>query len=211
MDRQPRRTLAEVAADPVLVARFRSPAVELVDGVERRQPPPSAAVVRVAVAVAAAFDDHVFGLRVGVRDAVAAPPVDLLRPEVSLARPGAPSAGRLAPASVALAVLVVERATEAADRLPRYAAAGVEEVWVLDVDAWTGVTYADPQAGRYRRRELLLPGETCAPRSLPWARVVALPRRSVAQASSSSDTSNVSPSTSITSPATTRRFRRVSS
>ena len=221
----PRRTTDEIAASPSLAARFRSPALELLDGREYRQPLPSATVVAAVVALASAFDAEPYGLRVGVREQVIAPPRDLLRPEVSLLHAGAP---RCAPAAtpaalVALAVLVVERSDDAHERLVRYAASGLAEVWVLALEDGVGAAYGAPVDRRFRRRSLLLPGEPYAPEALPWARVVPLrPRRerdeaahapqpsSASSPSSSSSISKRSPSTSMTSPGATRRFRRVS-
>jgi hypothetical protein len=221
-----RLTLDDIAASPRLAARFRSPALELLDGREHRHPLPSAAQVAAVVRLASAFDRDAYGLRVGVRERVAAPPYDLLRPDVALLRPGAPRCGAAAtPAAlVALAVLAVERVDDALERLLRYAAAGIVEAWVLAVEEGVGAAYAAPSAGRYRRRSLLLPGEPCAPETLPWARVVPLARASASTAvmpqpssstgapaeSVSSAISKVSPPTSMTSPGTTRRLRRVS-
>jgi len=217
MTTAPYHSLADVAADPHLAARFRSSAVELIDGRELRQALPSTAVVAAAVGIAAAFDAHVFGLRVGVREPVAAPPADLLRPEISLMRPGAASvAGSWLPADrVALAVLVVDQAAHAQSRLRRYALAGVAEVWVVAVLEGAAAAYREARAGLYRRRELLLPGEECAPEAMPWASVVPLPERgaqspSPLPASSLASISNASPANSITSPGPTRRLRRVS-
>ena len=222
-----RLTLDDIAASPRLGRRFRSPALELLDGRECRHPLPSAAQVAAVVRLASAFDRDAYGLRVGVRERVAVPPYDLLRPDVSLLRAGAPRCGPAAtPAAlVALAVLAVERVDDVQVRLLRYAAAGLAEVWVLAVEEGIGVAYAAPSAGRYRRRSLLLPGEPCAPEALPWAQVIALDRPAAALTSqdsgpagvvtsaavpSSSAISKVSPATSITSPDTSRRLRRVS-
>lgn len=226
-----RLTLDQIAASPLLTARFRSSAVELLEGREQRRALPSPALVAAVVRLAAAFDRDAYGLRVTVREAVAAPPHDLLRPDIGLLRPRAP---RCAPAAtpaahLALAVLAAAHADEVGERLRRYALAGIAEVWVLSVVEALGVAYADPSAGRYRRRWLLLPGEPCAPEALPWARVVPLLRDDAAtatprragdlatagaapqpSASSSSSISKRSPATSITSPGTSRRLRRVS-
>ncbi len=173
-----RITFDDLYANPELAARFRSPAVELLDGQMVRQPLPSAAVVAAVVRLAATFDEHAYGVRVGVRDAVASAPCDLLRPEVSLMRPGVLPFARPAPPATGLllAVLVVDRLELAQERLRRCAVAGVPETWLLALDDGSGVAYGDPQAGRYRRRELLLPGEPCAPREADWLRVVPLLR-----------------------------------
>ena len=173
-----RITFDDLYANPELAARFRSPAVELLDGQMVRQPLPSAAVVAAVVRLAATFDEQAYGVRVGVRDAVASAPCDLLRPEVSLTRPGVLPFVRPAPPATGLllAVLVVDRLELAQERLRRCAAAGVQETWLLALDEASGVAYGDPQAGRYRRRELLLPGEPCAPREAHWLQVVPLTR-----------------------------------
>lgn len=174
-----RITLDDLLRRPDLAARLRSPAMELLDGELVRQPLPSAAVVRNVVEVAASFDQRALSLRVGVRDPVAAPPADVLRPEVSLARPGETAFARPAPPAhrLVLAVLVCDRSDLAYLRLCRCAAAGVPEVWVLAVEASDGAAYTDPVEGRYRRRELVLPGEPRSPRAAPWLQVVPLPPR----------------------------------
>ncbi len=210
-----RITFDDLAASDDLAAQFRSPAVELLDGRMVRQPLPSAAVVAAVVRLASALDERATGLRVGVRDAVAAPPSDLLRPEVSVARPMASYARWPAPPAhvLALAVLVVDDEDDVSERLRRYALAGVREVWVLEAAAATGTRYAAPHGVRYTRRDLLLPGEPCAPDDVPWLHVVPVPRTrviTVPDQPSSSSISNDSPSTSITSPGTSRRLRRVS-
>ena len=210
-----RITFDDIHDNADLAAQFRSPAVELLDGRMVRQALPSAAVVAAVVRIASAFDEHAAGLRIGVRDAVAAPPSDLLRPEVSVARPTASYARWPAPPAhaLALAVLVVDGLDDVPERLRRYALAGVREVWVVEAPAATGTLYAAPQGGRYTRRELLLPGEPCAPDDVPWLQVVPVPRARAVTAPdqpSSSSISNDSPSTSITSPGTSRRLRRVS-
>ncbi len=174
-----RFTLADLHADPALAARLRSPAAELLDGEVVVQPLPSAAVVAAVVQLASSLDERAVGLRVGVRAAVAAWPRDLLRPEVSVSLPGVPTCVRPAPpaTSLALAVLVVEHVDVAQARLRRYALAGIPETWVLAPTDGIGAAYRDAQAGRYRRRELLLPGEPCAPREAPWLQVIPLLRR----------------------------------
>ncbi len=180
-----RITFDDLYANPELAARFRSPAVELLDGRMVRQPLPSAAVVAAVVRLAASFDEQAYGVRVGVREAVASAPCDLLRPEVSLMRPGVLPFVRPAPPATGLllAVLVVDRLAPAQERLRRCAVAGVAETWLLALDEASGAAFSDPQAGRYRRRELLLPGEPCAPREADWLRVVALPRETPAAGS----------------------------
>lgn len=217
LDRMPtaRITFDDIKDSADLAAQFRSPAVELLDGRMVRHGLPSAAVVAAVVRLASAFDAHGASLRVGVRDAVAAPPSDLLRPEVSLARSTAAYARWLGPpaAALALAVLVVDGVEVVSERLRRYALAGVREVWVVDAPAATATRYAAPHGGRYTRRELLLPGEPCAPDAVPWLQVVPVPRERAAAAldqASSRSISNDSPSTSITSPGASRRLRRVS-
>lgn len=219
-----RLTLDDINASPELTARFRSPAVELLDGRVQHQPLPAAAQVECVVRIASAFDHDAYGLRVGVRESVAAPPHDLLRPELLLLHPGAT---RCAPAPtpaafVALVLLAVDHVDAAQERLSRYAVAGVSEVWVVAIEDWVAAAYSAPSAGRYRRRSLLLPGEPCAPDALPWARVVVLPRTrpsaqaasaarlQPASAASSSSISKRSPATSMTSPGASRRLRRVS-
>ncbi len=171
---RPRVPLRELVENPDLAALARSPSVELLAGELAHQPLPSTGVVAAVVELAAAMDQQAVGLRVGVRDAFAFEPSDLLRPEISVARPPLVPILRLAPAAacLVLAVLVADRMELAQQRLRRCAAAGVVEVWVVAVEERSGAAFTDPREGRYRRRELLLPGEAFAPGDAPWLRVV---------------------------------------
>jgi Uma2 family endonuclease len=52
-------------------------------------------------------------------------------------------------------------------KLPRYAAAGVPEVWIVDLEAEVVDTYGDPAGDRYRSTRRLARGGTVAPVAFP--------------------------------------------
>ncbi len=52
-------------------------------------------------------------------------------------------------------------------KVPRYAAAGIPEVWIVDLEAGVLDTYRDPAADRYRSTRRLARDETVAPAALP--------------------------------------------
>ena len=166
-------------------------ASELVGGVLRALPTPSAAALRavadLAAALRAAASDH----RVELAAALVVGPSDLLRPEVALVRPvwpsppgpppseglggrrGAPLAARWAAAGLALAVFVGEDEAPLRWRAHRCAGAGVREVWTIAVGERRASRWRAPIDGRYGRRDALPAGEPVAPDALPERRVVA--------------------------------------
>lgn len=125
-------------------------------------------------------------------------PRDVLRPPLAVLRSG-PRFGQgvlRTPSELLLAVEVIpgpgvasggtrrpDRSARAAHaeesrvrdlRLPRYAAAGVPEVWVLELGREWGEALRSPGAGAYRSRTLVYPGEALAPRAWPGAAVTLL-------------------------------------
>jgi hypothetical protein len=163
---------------------------ELIAGVLRPLPPPSAAGLRtvadLATALRAATRDH----RVAVRAALAIGPDDLLVPELVVVRPtwlptpdpfgdgaapqrGARRALRWDAGGVALAVFVGEDEAPLRWRAHRCARASVREVWTIAPDERRASRWRAPVDGRYTRRDPLEPGEAVAPDALPEQRVVA--------------------------------------
>jgi Uma2 family endonuclease len=62
-------------------------------------------------------------------------------------------------------ILVIEVADSSIDydrteKLPRYAAANIPEVWIVDIGAQTVEQHTQPRARRYRTVPVLEPGET---------------------------------------------------
>lgn len=110
-------------------------------------------------------------------------PADVLRPELALVAPprqrrpptGSGLGGSFDASSL---LLVAEAACHAGDdaRLGSYAAAGVREVWWVDVaHGWTEALRS-PWAGRFRSRTLWYPGEAVPIAGLWSVAVEALPR-----------------------------------
>lgn len=62
-------------------------------------------------------------------------------------------------------LLIIEIADTSLDydreqKLPRYAAAGISEVWIVDVHAQTIEQYTRPAQGQYTQLNMILPGNT---------------------------------------------------
>jgi len=51
--------------------------------------------------------------------------------------------------------------------LPRYAAAGIPEVWLIDLVSDTGEQYSEPRDGRYRFAAFATRGDSLASTVLP--------------------------------------------
>jgi hypothetical protein len=73
--------------------------------------------------------------------------------------------------TVGLAVLVGY-----GDRVALCAAAEIPECWLLDLDGGWTERLRHPGAGRYRSRELILPGEATAPERWPLLEVAPIDR-----------------------------------
>lgn len=118
------------------------------------------------------------GARTVVRPLLRLGPADLWRPHVGLVaersalaldHPGA----TLEPANALLIVLLAPKEA-AAERVARYAAAGVRELWCVSLCWGFTVRYGSPWAGRFRSRTLWYPGEALPVAALASARVEAL-------------------------------------
>ncbi len=78
-------------------------------------------------------------------------------------------AEQLPNAEDALVVIEVADTTLHYDRqekLPRYAAAGIPEVWIVDAGSETVEQYADPQGSEYRDKKVIARGERLVCRSI---------------------------------------------
>ncbi len=94
------------------------------------------------------------------------PDLALLRP-----RPDAYACGHPGPEDVLLVVEVAD-ATAIWDRrhkLPLYAAAGLAEVWLIDLTAAVVEVCRQPEGGAYRELRVAAPGEHVAPQAFPEA------------------------------------------
>ncbi len=170
---------------------------ELVDGRVRLAALPAAARVAAILGLAGRLDAVARGrATVALRPALRLGHRDLLRPDLALLSV-APRFGQGVLAAPRDALLVVEtiappspragraRGPESAApnaeevalrevRLPRYAAAAVREVWVLDLASDWAEALRAPEGARYRSRTLWYPGEALAPRAWPGDAVVLL-------------------------------------
>ena len=86
---------------------------------------------------------------------------DLLRPDLVLFedQPRFGTAAAYAPEDARLIAEVVRPGASHDVRLPRYAAARVPDVWLLDVERGWAEVYRAPAAGSFRSRTLWYPGE----------------------------------------------------
>ncbi|CAN5778096.1 hypothetical protein BH23DEI1_BH23DEI1_17260 [soil metagenome] len=168
---RPRITLDEAFARHGSSGRSAAAAtdIELLDGVLVRRPRPSAAVVATVVRIASELDRYTHALDLDVRGALACPPHDLLRPEVTLRRVVPPHKRRPAPGpdTVVLAILVGDDEGETAWRARRCAAVGIEELWTLSPGDGHAVRLSAPRGGVYSARDLILPGERVAVAAAP--------------------------------------------
>jgi Uma2 family endonuclease len=151
--------------------------VELLDGEIYTMTPPSsqhaAWVDRVMKALERAYGDRVI---VRVQSPIALTEHSSPEPDVSvLAFRDDFYEAALPTASQVLLAVEVAWSSLGYDRdikLPLYAAAGVPEVWIVNVDARQLEVYRDPRGAHYRTRLLLNLGEAVAPVAVPDAGAV---------------------------------------
>lgn len=92
------------------------------------------------------------------------PDIILLRPPLARYAKTIPEPGDV------LLIVEVADTSQYHDRvvkLPRYAAAGIPEVWIVDLGAAVLETYRDPAGSGYRSTQRLARGETVAPAAFP--------------------------------------------
>jgi len=153
------------------------PRAELVAGRVEVPPLPSPREVAAVVALASRLEPQL-ALRAALafRPALHLADADLLRPDLALLD-ASPRFGRAAarPGSEALLVVEAVRGARSLDvRLPRYAAGGVSEAWLLDLSRdWVEV-YRSPGHGRYGSRTLWYRGEPIGVTALPGVAAEAL-------------------------------------
>jgi Uma2 family endonuclease len=97
------------------------------------------------------------------------------QPDLMLLRPKA-DGYRSAHPTATDALLVIEVADSSLlkdrqDKLPRYAAAGVREVWIVNLSAGAVELHRDPVGHRYRFTCQASPGDVIAPEALPGLRL----------------------------------------
>lgn len=89
------------------------------------------------------------------------------QPDLTVVRRG--GRGAAAAADVLLVVEVADssRHYDRTQKVPQYAAAGIPEVWLIDLVAGVIERYSEPHAGRYRQLTTLGRGETLTSTVLP--------------------------------------------
>lgn len=96
------------------------------------------------------------------------------QPDLVVARDHGPDGPKIVPADVLLLIEVAD-STLLYDRnvkLPLYAAAGIPEVWIADLNGGRILRYADPRGGRYQDTAQARHGETLASLTLPAITIV---------------------------------------
>jgi Uma2 family endonuclease len=130
---------------------------------------------RLAVALLFATDD----LRVSVQNPIRLGRRDEPQPDLMVYRKRADKVGaRLTPADVLL-IIEVSDTTRIYDRtikLPRYAAAGIPEAWLIDLVDDRVERHTEPSAEGYRRMDFVLRGEMLVSAMLP---ALALPMAAI--------------------------------
>jgi Uma2 family endonuclease len=93
------------------------------------------------------------------------------QPDIALLRPPLARYGRAipAPADVFLIVEVADTSQyrDRVVKLPRYAAAGIPEYWIVDLKGEILDVYREPAAGRYGASRQLRRGDSIAPAAFP--------------------------------------------
>lgn len=94
------------------------------------------------------------------------PDVVVMRP-----RPNYYADARILPADILLVIEVADSSLsyDRDEKLPRYAAAGIPEVWIVDIEdnSYTIEQYSAPRAGQYSLRKDHIVGETIVSISMP--------------------------------------------
>lgn len=142
--------------------------IELIDGEVYTVSPPSpqhaGMVKRIAKLLEQAYGDRCV---VSVQDPLVLNEYRLTEPDIALLKPNASFyMDRHPQAEDALLVIEVSRTSlnyDKTEKLPRYAEAGVAEVWIVDVDAELLEVHREPFGSAYRQRTLFYPSETVQP------------------------------------------------
>jgi Uma2 family endonuclease len=114
-------------------------------------------------------------LRVSVQNPIRLGRRDEPQPDLMVYRKRADRVGaRLTPADVLLVIEVSDttRAYDRSTKLPRYAAAGIPEAWLIDLVDDRVERHTEPSAEGYRRVDIVLRGEMLVSAMLP---VLAIP------------------------------------
>lgn len=112
---------------------------------------------------------------VGVQDPVVLDDLSEPEPDLSIARPRADFYADDHPTPDELYLVVeVADSTALSDRnrkIPRYAAAGIREAWLVDLETGTLEVYRGPSPDGYTSRNDLVAGDTVSPEAFPDVRI----------------------------------------
>jgi len=145
--------------------------VELLDGEIYTVSPPSPQHAGMVKRLAKLLEQS-YGARciVSVQDPLVLNDYRLTEPDLALLKPDASFyADRHPQADDALLVIEVSRSSlnyDKTEKLPRYAEAGIVEVWIIDLDAELLEVYREPFGRSYRQRTLVYPGEAVTPSAI---------------------------------------------
>jgi Uma2 family endonuclease len=108
---------------------------------------------------------------VSSQNPVSLPPYDEPQPDVALLAPRADfyASGLPGPADVLLIIEVADRSAryDREVKVPRYAQAGVREVWVVDLEHDRLLAYRDPAGDGYQVVQTLRRGDALSPLAFP--------------------------------------------
>jgi Uma2 family endonuclease len=147
--------------------------VELIDGEIVRMPPIGSNHASVVDTLAALFTSQLGRDQaiVHVQNPVRLNDLSELQPDLSLLRPRGdrykdshPGAGDL------FLVIEVAESSAVSDRqikVPRYANAGIAEVWIIDLNDQSVEAYLQPVAGEYRECRNIGPDDSLSPQAFP--------------------------------------------
>lgn len=112
---------------------------------------------------------------VSVQNPVALPPASEPQPDVVILRPAAAALSAVVPGPAdVLLVIEVADTTLRYDRevkMPLYARHGIQEAWIVDLQAKRLEVYREPSPNGYKRKLELGPNDAITPQSLPEVRV----------------------------------------
>lgn len=152
----------------------REARVELIDGEIVEMTPIGAPHVRCVMFLTEAFVRRLEGRAlVSPQNSLRLSQWSEPEPDLALLRPPLAVYGKRIPVPTdTLLVVEVADTSQYRDRvvkLPRYAAAGVPEVWIVDLDGGVVETYRDPSSEGYRETRRLERGAEVAPAAFPDA------------------------------------------
>lgn len=156
----------------------RDDRVELLEGEIVEMAPIGSRHAACVTRISRSFFQHVSGrATVSVQNPIRLGELSEPQPDVALlrSRPDDYAGGHPGPEDVLLVVEVGDT-TAAWDRerkLPLYAAAGVREVWLVDLPAATVEIWRRPEGGAYHDVRLVRPEESLAPEVFPEASLLA--------------------------------------